>query len=310
MMKQRGRPKKLKVADGEVKLGFDSQTIALRLDQIMALKTVTLIARSSEKYKQILASIREVGIIEPPVVTVDKKIPGKFILLDGHMRLEALKELGEKDVTCLISTDDESYTYNKHVNRLSTIQEHRMILEAVKRGVKEEKIADALNLDVQSIVKKRNLIDGICPEAVDLLKDKIVPHAVFGVLKKMKAFRQIEAATLMIDARTYTTSYAKALLAATPKEQLLDPEKPKNIKGLDDEQMARMESEMHSLQKEYKLIEANYGKDVLNLTLAKTYLSSLLDNSRIVRFLASHHPEMLSQFQKIADMDSLEKDAA
>jgi RepB plasmid partitioning protein/ParB-like nuclease domain len=310
MMKQRGRPKKLRVADGEVKLGFDSQTIALRLDQIMALKTVSVVARNSEKYKQIFASIREVGIIEPPVVTVDKKIPGKFILLDGHMRIEALKELGEKDVTCLISTDDESYTYNKHVNRLSTIQEHRMILQAVKRGVKEEKIAQALNLDVQSIVKKRTLIDGICAEAVDMLKDKMVPAAVFAVLKKMKAFRQIEAVTLMNDARTYTTSYAKALLAATPKEQLTDPEKPKNIKGLDDDQMARMESEMHSLQREYKMIEQNYGKDILNLTLAKTYLSSLLDNSRIVRFLHQHHPEMLSQFQKIADMDSLEKDAA
>ena len=310
MTKQRGRPKKLRVADGEVKMGFDSQTIALRLDQIMALKTVSVVARNSEKYKQIFASIREVGIIEPPVVTVDKKIPGKFILLDGHMRIEALKELGEKDVTCLISTDDESYTYNKHVNRLSTIQEHRMILQAVKRGVKEEKIAQALNLDVQSIVKKRTLIDGICAEAVDMLKDKMVPAAVFAVLKKMKAFRQIEAVTLMNDARTYTTSYAKALLAATPKEQLTDPEKPKNIKGLDDDQMARMESEMHSLQREYKMIEQNYGKDISNLTLAKTYLSSLLDNSRIVRFLHQHHPEMLSQFQKIADMDSLEKDAA
>ena len=259
MTKQRGRPKKLRVADGEVKMGFDSQTIALRLDQIMALKTVSVVARNSEKYKQIFASIREVGIIEPPVVTVDKKIPGKFILLDGHMRIEALKELGEKDVTCLISTDDESYTYNKHVNRLSTIQEHRMILQAVKRGVKEEKIAQALNLDVQSIVKKRTLIDGICAEAVDMLKDKMVPAAVFAVLKKMKAFRQIEAVTLMNDARTYTTSYAKALLAATPKEQLTDPEKPKNIKGLDDDQMARMESEMHSLQREYKMIEQNYG---------------------------------------------------
>ena len=34
----------------------------------------------------------------------------------------------------------------------------------------------------------------------------------------------------------------------------------------DDEQMARMESEMESLQREYRLIEENYGRDVLNLT--------------------------------------------
>lgn len=185
-----------------------------------------------------------------------------------------------------------------------------MILQAVKRGVPEEKIAQALNLDVNSIVRKRNLIEGICPEVVDMLKDKIVPIQVFPILRKMKAMRQIEATTLMCDAQTYSVTYAKALLAATPKEQLLDPAKPKKIRGLDNDQMERMESEMLSLQREYKLIEENYGLDVLNLTLAKTYLTTLLGNVRIVRYLAQHQPEMLAQFQKIADMDSLEKEAA
>lgn len=157
---------------------------------------------------------------------------------------------------------------------------------------------------------KRNLIEGICPEVVDMLKDKIVPIQVFPILRKMKAMRQIEATTLMCDAQTYSVTYAKALLAATPKEQLLDPAKPKKIRGLDNDQMERMESEMLSLQREYKLIEENYGLDVLNLTLAKTYLTTLLGNVRIVRYLAQHQPEMLAQFQKIADMDSLEKEAA
>mgnify|MGYP000028112457 FL=1 len=306
----RGRPKKLKVADGEIKIGFDSETITLRLDQIAPLKVISNVTKTGEKYKQISASIKEIGIIEPPVVALQGKTAGRYILLDGHMRMEVLKELGEKDVTCLISTDDESFTYNKHINRLSTIQEHRMILQAVKRGVPEEKIAQALNLDVNSIVRKRNLIDGICPEVVDMLKDKIVPVQVFPILRKMKAMRQIEATTLMCDAQTFSVTYAKALLAATPKDQLVAPEKPKKIKGLDNEQMERMESEMMSLQREYKLIEENYGTDVLNLTLAKTYLSALLGNVRIVRYLAQHQPEMLSQFQKIAEMDSLGKDAA
>ena len=32
--------------------------------------------------------------------------------------------MGETEVTCLISTDDEAFTYNKRVNRLAIIQEH------------------------------------------------------------------------------------------------------------------------------------------------------------------------------------------
>ncbi len=289
----------------EVKIGFEADTVQLKLDEISPLKIVTPAVRDSEKFKQILASIKEIGIIEPPVVAPRKKNQEKYHLLDGHLRIEALKEIGEKEVVCLVSTDDEAFTYNKHISRISTIQEHRMILRAIKRGVSEQKIARALNLNVANIVKKRNLLDGICPEAVDLLKDKMVAANVFKALRRMKAIRQIEAATLMNDSNTYSVSYANALLAGTPKSQLANPEAPKKIKGLSEEQIARMEAEMGSLQGEYRLIEESYGANVLNLTVARTYISTLLDNTRVVKYLTQHHPEFLTQFQKIAAMKSL-----
>jgi hypothetical protein len=47
----------------------------------------------------------------------------------------ALKQLGFDKVPCLVATDDESYTYNNRINRLSSIQEHLMIRRAVERGV-------------------------------------------------------------------------------------------------------------------------------------------------------------------------------
>jgi RepB plasmid partitioning protein/ParB-like nuclease domain len=289
----------------DIKVGFDLDTIRLRIDQITPLKMMTPILRESEKYKQIAASIHEIGIIEPPVVAPHPKGQTHYLLLDGHLRLEALKQIGESEVTCLVSTDDEAFTYNKHISRLSTIQEHRMILQAIKRGVSEEKIARALNLQVDNIVRKRNLLEGICPEVADLLKDKMAPRRIFVVLKRMKPVRQIEAAMLMNDSNNYSYSYVQALLAATPKAQLLDQIKVKKVKGLDDEQMARMEAEMVSLQGEYRLIEGSYGPNVLNLTVAKTYLATLLNNTRVVKYLALHHPEFLTQFQMIVDMNSL-----
>jgi RepB plasmid partitioning protein len=45
-----------------------------------------------------------------------------------------------------------------------------MILKAIERGVSEERIAKALNVDVPTIRRKRQLLDGICPEVADLLK--------------------------------------------------------------------------------------------------------------------------------------------
>ena len=108
-----------------------------------------------------------VAIIEPPVVTEKSSTNGLYIISNGHFRIEALKETGEKTVTCLLSKGDEAFTYNKHINRPSIIQEHHMILKAVERDVVEEKIAKALGM--KSIIEKRNLLEGICPEAVNLL---------------------------------------------------------------------------------------------------------------------------------------------
>ena len=109
------------------------------------------------------------------------------------------------------------------------------------------------------------MLVGICPEVVDLLKDKSVNPDTFEVLRKMKPMRQIEAAELMNTAGNYTSSYAKALLAATRQADLVKSDQPKKIAGLTAEQMARMEREMETLQQDLKSVESRYGDDVLQL---------------------------------------------
>jgi ParB-like chromosome segregation protein Spo0J len=91
----------------------------------------------------IASSIPEVGIVEPPVVARDHTDAGKYLLFDGHLRIDVLKWMGETEVMCLVSTDDEAFTYNKRVNRLAMIQEHKMILKAIERDVSEERVADS-----------------------------------------------------------------------------------------------------------------------------------------------------------------------
>ena len=123
-----------------------------------------------------------------------------------------------------------------------------MIVKAVERGVPEERIAKALNVDVQSIVRKRRLLDGICPEVAEILKDKHIAINTFTELRKMVPLRQIEAAELMVAMNKFTISYAKSLLAATPQAQLVETDKPKRVRGLSDEQMALMERESVNLR--------------------------------------------------------------
>jgi len=222
-------------------------------------------------------------------------------LLDGHLRVEISKEQGIKAVVCLVATDDEAFTYNKRVNRLAIIQEHKMIMTAIQKGVPEERLARALNVNISSIRSRRRLLDGICPEAADLLRDKHVPINTFHELRKLKPMRQIEAADLMVAMNRYTITYAKSLVAATPESQLVE-KKHKKLKGLTPEQIARMEHESANLEREFKVIEQDYGADHLDLVLAVGYIGRLLGNAKLVRYLARHQPEILSEFQKISEL--------
>jgi hypothetical protein len=217
--------------------------------------------------------------------------------------MEALKDLGSKTVCCLISTDDEAFTYNKRVNRLATVQEHKMIVRAIERGVPEERIARALNIDASTLRQKKYALSGICPEAIELLKDKFIATYTFSILKKMKPLRQVEAAELMVAMNKFTISYAMSLLAATPQDKLKETPKRKKFKGLSDDQMAMMERETTNLERDFRIAEQSYATDHLDLVLAKGFVGKLLRNARAVRFLAQHHPGILAEFQKLVELD-------
>jgi ParB-like chromosome segregation protein Spo0J len=292
-----------------VKIAFSRQVVSLPLSDILPMRRVPDGLKQTARYKRIVASIGEVGIVEPLVVARRGKDPGPFMLVDGHLRHAALLDLGTKEAPCVIADDDEAFTYNKRVNRLATIPEHYMIATAIERGVSEEKLARALNVDIKRIKTKRTLLDGVCPEVAELLKDKSVDTEVFSLLRKMKPMRQIEAVELMSAMNNFTARYAHALLAATRQEDLAQPEHPKKIRGLTAEQMARMEREMDGLQREFKAVTASYGDTVPNLVVASGYLSSLMGNPRVSRYLERHHPEILAEFQAIVLATSLEEGA-
>ena len=103
----------------EAKLGFEMRKLRLPLDAILPVRQVKDPQNGGTRYKTILASLKEVGLVEPLVVHPQKDAPGKYLLLDGHFRYHALKEMGQTEADCIVSTDDEGFTYNARVNRLN-----------------------------------------------------------------------------------------------------------------------------------------------------------------------------------------------
>src|SRR5690606_5006339 len=91
-----------------VNLGFEDDCVTLPIDAILPLRTLGKNAKSSRKYRQIVASIAQIGIVEPPVVVRNPDKSATWLLLDGHLRIEALKDAAAQEVECPVSTDDEA----------------------------------------------------------------------------------------------------------------------------------------------------------------------------------------------------------
>ena len=167
-------------------------------------------------------------------------------------------------------------------------------------------MARVLNVDIQKLREKRDLLRGICPEAVALLRVRDVGATAIRSIRMVKHLRQIEMAELMIAANNFTGAYARALYLATQRDQLAEPEKPKDAAGVSSVEIARMEKEMESLEVDFKAVEEAYSRNMLNLMVSRGYLVRLLDNAPVVRFLSKRYPEFLADFQRLTEVISLE----
>ena len=287
------------------KISFDLKKISLSLDVILPVRNIKNPDKTIRRYQTILASIKEIGLVEPLMVFPHKKQPGHYLIMDGHLRYHALRELGMTEADCIVSHDDESFTYNNKINRVSPIQEHAMIMKAIKSGVSPERIAATLKLKVDRVRATMNLLNGVHPEAVEIMKDKQITRSAIRLFRKVTSLRQIEMAEIMVSANNFTHAYAEALVMGTSKDQLTEPDKPKQVKGLSAEDLARLEQEMKAVEPNFKAVEQSYGKNMFNLTLAKAYVKKLLLNVKVVRFLTSNHSDIFSEFEAVAALETL-----
>jgi len=286
-----------------VKRAFEPEIVPISITEIVPIKTVTTKHRKTDAYRRIAASMAHVGLIEPLVVFPTTK--GTYILLDGHTRLDVLIATNALTVNCLLSTDNESYTYNKRVNYIPPIAQHHMILRALAH-VSEERIASALNVSVATIREKRDLLKGICPEAAEILHNQRVSADAFVALRRMKPVRQIDVARLMMSAMKFSGRFAKALLNGT-REELLVPTPTPRRRDVTEAQQSIMEQETDELLKHVDSIKANYGNDILDLTAACKYIERLLANARVHRYLAKHHGDSLTALEQLLSDTSLDK---
>ena len=67
---------------------------------------------------------------------------------------------------------------------------------------------------------------------------------------------------------------------------------------------------MDGLPREFKAVSASYGYKVLNLVVASVYISNLIGNPRLSRYLEHHQPEIRTELKAIVAATSLDESAA
>jgi ParB-like chromosome segregation protein Spo0J len=169
----------------KVKIAFELKRVKIPLVKIIPTKQLHPRVSETSKYQQAEISVRKIGIIEPLLIYRNPDCSGNYFLLDGHMRIQILENMGITEAVCILSTEDEGYIANRMINRLAPVQEHVMVFEAIQSGAPAEKLADNLGLDVKKIGARANLLKGICKEVANRLKVRSVPYKTFSVLKKM-----------------------------------------------------------------------------------------------------------------------------
>src|SRR5262245_899284 len=119
-------------------------------------------------------------------------------------------------------------------------------------------------MPLKTVLGLINLLDGINPEAAELLKDKHMTADAIRLLRKVTRLRQIEIAEVLISANNFTKSYVEALVLATSRDQMVSPQEEKKKVGLTAEELARMEREMEALEHDFKSIESNYTENIMS----------------------------------------------
>lgn len=291
-------------ASATVRSAFAREVVDLPVAQLRVRCPLVGVATHCKKFLQVLASVATVGLVEPLIVVRQADRDDEYIVLDGRLRLEALNRLGKAMATCMFATEDESYTYNRHVNRLTAGQDARMIALAVQRGVPQDRIAAVLGVNERTVKRRVKLLNGICPDAAALLADKNCPAATFEILKTLRPLRQLEAAELMCDQGNFTSAFARAIRVATPEAELLPDEKPHGSSPDESrEQIDRLEREIASVQSKRTNLEEEYGVEHLHLAVSVGYVGTLLKNERIYAWLQENEALRFANLRDLVESE-------
>jgi len=269
-----------------------SQVIDVPISKLRPLRERTV---SKREYERILASIRAIGLIEPLIVFPDGE---DFVILDGRVRHRALLELGVEVVPCIIGMQREALTPNRMVNRVSPLQEHRMIKKSLEE-LDEQTIAGALGIASIGHRLKKALLEQLHPDVALAFDQGKVSRACAREMTFVKPVRQREILAAMHGYKDYSIVFARSLILKTPpdlRESRRRRSNPWNKKAQRKNELLKKLTEAEERHDFYSRLYRQYTVDLLRVAI---YARSLINNIRLRAYMDQQFPDIVARFESV-----------
>lgn len=270
----------------------ESAAIDVPVIQLRPLRERKVVKR---EYDRIVASIKAVGLVEPLVVFPEN---GDYVILDGVQRYRALVELGVEVAPCIMGKQREAFTGNRMVNRVSPVQEHRMIEKALDE-VDESVIAAALGVATLDHRLKKSLLKQLHAEVASAYDAGKITRACAREITHVKPQRQKEILRTMETYKDFSTTFARTLVVKTPaaqRESRGRKHNPWDRKTQRKNDLLKKLAEAEQKHDFYSQLYKQYTADLLRLAI---YARSLVTNTRLREYLNQNHPAIVSRFETI-----------
>jgi ParB-like chromosome segregation protein Spo0J len=250
---------------------------------------------SKREFDRIVASIKVVGLIEPLVVYPDN---GDYVILDGVQCYRALLEMGIETAPCIIGRQREAFTGNRMVNRVSPVQENRMIEKSLAE-VDEDSIAAALGISSLAHRLKKTLLKQLHPNVAAAFDQGKINRACAKEFTHVKPPRQKEILDAMEGHKDYSTAFVRALVVKTSPQQRDTHRRKNNPWDKSTQRKNDLLKKLADAEQKHDFYSRLYKQYTIDLLRLAIYARSLLTNTRIREYLDQHHPDVVSRFETV-----------
>lgn len=270
----------------------DSTAIDVPVIQLRPLRERKVTKR---EYERIVASIKAVGLIEPLVVFPEN---GDYLILDGVQRYRALVELGVTTAPCIMGKQREAFTSNRMVNRVSPVQENRMIEKAMDE-VEESAIASALGISSLGHRLKKTLLKQLHSEVAAAYDAGKITRACAREFTHVKPARQKEILRAMEGYKDFSTSFARTQVVKTPAPQRENRGRKHNPWDKRTQRKQDLLKKLTDAEQKHDFYSQLYKQYTIDLLRLAIFARSLLTNTRLREYLDEHHGDIVIRFETI-----------